>query len=373
MTQTSTGTPVTVAGLHLSPNYDDASDCRRDNIDKLRSELAGINERTIVAGDFNRRAMLKERECDPEELSETLAWWDSMTRASDVDGHSYKDSVRFYRRTNELELTDQWTHEQPNVSILCDDSENYKRGRIDYAFASDGVKIIEAGVDSPGWAVEGEPGAIGCSTPGCKYSDHRFLWARFEIAPLTPVDPVDVTATPVNSTTIEVGWRDVTEESSYRVERSSGEAPDTWVAVGTVAKDSTSFGDGDLSPETTYNYRAIAVNQVGESLPSSVASATTPPDTDAPTAPQDLKLTAAKRTVSATWTASTDSGGSGLGGYEIWRQEKKGDPSVVGTTSETSYVDTTAKQGHTYSYFVTAYDNAGNRSTPSNKVTIKVL
>jgi endonuclease/exonuclease/phosphatase family metal-dependent hydrolase len=181
--QTSTDTPFTVAGIHLLPTYSTPIDCRRLNIDALRAQLSGIAGPVFAAGDFNKRTVKTPHECDPEEQTHRLAWWKSMTAASPGDV-AYRDSVRSYRRGRSLSMARQWTHEQPMTLRLCDGKVSHKRGRIDYVFHSAGVKTLDAHVDTPGWAVEGKPGATNCppKTPSCKYSDHRFVWTRFRIA-----------------------------------------------------------------------------------------------------------------------------------------------------------------------------------------------
>jgi fibronectin type 3 domain-containing protein len=71
------------------------------------------------------------------------------------------------------------------------------------------------------------------------------------------------------------------------------------------------------------------------------------------------------------WKASTDSGGSGLAGYKVFRSTSSTGTFVqIGTATTTSYADPTLK-GITYWYYVVAYDKAGNNSTASSKVSGK--
>lgn len=94
----------------------------------------------------------------------------------------------------------------------------------------------------------------------------------------------------------------------------------------------------------------------------------------APTSPADLTATAGKRKVSLSWTASTDSGGSGLAGYEIWRSTSAAGTFLkIATTASTSYANSGLTRGATYWYYVVAYDRAANRSAPSNTASAKVL
>lgn len=102
-------------------------------------------------------------------------------------------------------------------------------------------------------------------------------------------------------------------------------------------------------------------------------SPTSTPDTTAPTAPTDLKATGGRRKISLAWAGSTDSGGSGLSGYEIWRSPDGSSFTKIGTTSDTSYVDSGLARRLSYCYYVIAYDGAGNRSAGSNTACAKTI
>lgn len=86
-------------------------------------------------------------------------------------------------------------------------------------------------------------------------------------------------------------------------------------------------------------------------------------DTQTPTAPTGL-LAAQKRTqIQLTWSASSDN--VGVTTYSVWRNSVR-----IGTTTVTSYSDTTAVSGTYYTYVVRAHDAAGNMSAASNSVTL---
>jgi len=87
-------------------------------------------------------------------------------------------------------------------------------------------------------------------------------------------------------------------------------------------------------------------------------------DTQAPSAPAGLAASVSRRTnVSLAWQAATDN--VGVVGYEVWRNGAR-----VATTAARSYAEALA--GGTYSYYVVAYDAAGNRSAPSNSVSLTI-
>jgi fibronectin type 3 domain-containing protein len=191
-------------------------------------------------------------------------------------------------------------------------------------------------------------------------------------SPSPPPTPTNLTATSVSSTRIDLAWTDVSGETSYRVERSPT-GTSGWSAVATTGQNVATYSDTGLSPSTTYFYRVVASNSGGDSAPSAVASATTAlADTTPPTSPTNLKAASAKKKVNLSWSSSTDSGGSGLSGYEVWRSADPNGPFVklgVTASSTTSFSDGSASSNTTYWYYVIAFDGAQNHSARSNIVS----
>jgi hypothetical protein len=99
------------------------------------------------------------------------------------------------------------------------------------------------------------------------------------VAATTDIAPPGATSAVANATSatsITLSWSDVIEEEGYRVERSpDGESG--WIPVGMTSIDVTAFTDQGVEAETTYFYRVFATNLGGDSLPSPVVSAQTPP------------------------------------------------------------------------------------------------
>jgi predicted phage tail protein len=144
----------------------------------------------------------------------------------------------------------------------------------------------------------------------------------------------------------------------------------TWMTAGTTAG-ATTFSSTGLTPAKTYWYRIIATNSAGDSAPSATATATTPGDTMAPSRPANVTATGGSQKIVVSWSQSTDTGGSGLAGYEVWRSSTGGTGtfSRIATTTGTSYTNSGLKRHSRYWYYVVAYDRAGNRSAPSAVVT----
>lgn len=89
-------------------------------------------------------------------------------------------------------------------------------------------------------------------------------------------------------------------------------------------------------------------------------------DDAAPTTPAGLTaLATAPSRIELSWLASTDSGGSGIAGYRIFRDDSS---TALATVTATSYADTSVTPGTRYSYVVRAVDNAGNVSAPTQPV-----
>ncbi|MBB6092582.1 putative repeat protein (TIGR03806 family) [Povalibacter uvarum] len=90
-----------------------------------------------------------------------------------------------------------------------------------------------------------------------------------------------------------------------------------------------------------------------------------PPDTAAPSVPGNVSATAASNSrIDLSWTASTDTGGSGLSGYRIYRDNSATALATV-TAPATTYANTGLTASTQYSYTVRAFDVAGNESAAS--------
>ncbi|MEU8159240.1 CARDB domain-containing protein [Micromonospora parva] len=90
----------------------------------------------------------------------------------------------------------------------------------------------------------------------------------------------------------------------------------------------------------------------------------TSPDTTAPSVPGTLSQSTSGSTITLNWGASTDSGGSGLAGYNVYRGG-----SLIATLGTVLTYQDTQPATATVSYYVRARDAAGNLSGNSNTVT----
>ena len=135
------------------------------------------------------------------------------------------------------------------------------------------------------------------------------------------------------------------------------------------------FVDLTAQNDTTYYYAVRALAGPGQpaSRPSEVAAAT-PEDTTPPAPPRGLVAVVAGTTVRLAWEAVSD---PDLAGYLVYRSLTPGrgyEKLTPAPQPATTYLDTGARPGQSYSYVVTAVDRArrANESVPSAEATIRI-
>lgn len=203
----------------------------------------------------------------------------------------------------------------------------------------------------------------GKSTPVVMASDTTTIQQTGDTEP--PTVPSNLAATAISSSQIDLMWNPSTDNvgvAGYAVYRNGAQ-------VGTTT--GTSYPDTGLQPSTTYSYYVTAFDVAGNMSPASnTATATTQPavnDTEPPTAPTSLQANAiSHREIDLAWSASSDN--VGVAGYNVFRNG-----ALVGTTATTSYADKGLDASTTYSYYVTAFDAAGNESSESNTAQATTL
>ncbi|OLF05154.1 beta-1 4-xylanase [Actinophytocola xinjiangensis] len=123
-------------------------------------------------------------------------------------------------------------------------------------------------------------------------------------------------------------------------------------------------GEGSAHLADENMQRKQAYTTVHDTLAGGSSGDTTPPT--APGTPGASGVTAT--TASLTWSASTDTGGSGLAGYNVYREQGTTD-SLLAQPSGNSTTLTGLTPGTQYQVYVRARDGAGNLSTPSATAT----
>ena len=182
-----------------------------------------------------------------------------------------------------------------------------------------------------------------------------------------PSIPTALSASATSCNQVSLAWNPATDTGGsglrgYNLYRGSA-------FVKQIVAPATSTTDTGLAATTVYSYTVSAVDNAGnESLRSSAATTNTPacPDTTPPSVPIGLSATASGCSqVNVGWAASSDTGGSGLRGYNVYRN---GGFLTQVLAPATSLADQGRSASTAYSYTVTAVDNAGNQSAPSAAV-----
>lgn len=175
-----------------------------------------------------------------------------------------------------------------------------------------------------------------------------------------PTVPTGLSASAASWSTVNLSWAASTDNvgvAGYRVYRNGSQ-------IGTTG--STSYTDGSTAPSTTYSYTVSAYDAAGNNSAQSVAAGATTPAEPVPAAPTGLTGTpVADNQVNLSWSAASDAGGPGIGGYRVFRNG-----SQIGTTASTSFSDTGVSAFNSYTYTVQAYDTFGLSSSQSSVLSI---
>ena len=161
-----------------------------------------------------------------------------------------------------------------------------------------------------------------------------------------PGAPIGFAAT-AGDTQVSLTWSAVSGATSYKVYRGS-----SLIAT----QSGTTYADTGLSNGTAYSYTVKATNAGGDSVASSSISAT--PKIPAPSAPTGLQATAGNASVSLSWSASATATS-----YKVLRGGVQ-----IGTSNTTTYTDSTAVNGTSYTYTVKA-TNVGGDSVASSSTS----
>ena len=91
-----------------------------------------------------------------------------------------------------------------------------------------------------------------------------------------PQPPSNLVTAAVSATQVDLAWSDnANNEDGFRIERRAADSTD-YLLLATVAPNIASYSDTTVTELTSYYYRVIAYNAVGDSDPSNIAAVTTP-------------------------------------------------------------------------------------------------
>ncbi len=191
-----------------------------------------------------------------------------------------------------------------------------------------------------------------------------------------PSTPTGFNSLAQSSSSITLLWDDVTTETGYRLERSTSPNSGYTVIAGSLAVNTIMYTDTGLASSTTYYYRLVAFNAVGDSGVATISATTTagnqPTVPASPSGEGISNITATSATMTWTDNATNETGYeigtcSGLtsvtstgrrscvayqggGGFDVIAQ--------VGA-NVTSYNITGLNPSTVYAYYVRAYNSAG--------------
>src|SRR4030043_2004490 len=186
-----------------------------------------------------------------------------------------------------------------------------------------------------------------CSGPGGNNSDSVIVNVS---APLPP----DLTLSS-SQTVITLGQSVTLSWSSSNV--NSCNAFDAW------SGNKPTSGSEPVSPVQSSTYTLTCTGDGGTISRSIFITVNPPPDTTPPSTPTSLSAAAISTSqINLSWTASTDN--VGVTGYRIYRGGTQ-----IATSAATSYQNTGLSPSTTYTYYVVAYDAAGNVSGQSNSAS----
>jgi predicted phage tail protein len=112
--------------------------------------------------------------------------------------------------------------------------------------------------------------------------------------------------------------------------------------------------------EGTFYYRVAAANAAGAGEASNEAAITVTNPSTVPGAPEGFLAVAGNGTVTLTWSAPSNDGGSPITGYKVYRGTSEGAETLLATLGNTlTYVDNDVVNGQTYYYRVSAVNALG--------------
>lgn len=147
--------------------------------------------------------------------------------------------------------------------------------------------------------------------------------------------------------------------TNYKIYR--GNASGSGTLLTTLGGNVSTYTDPNLTNGTNYYYTVTAVNSAAES-PKSNEVKYTASSYALPTAPTNLRATAASTTVTLSWAKPSNTGGTNITGYKIYRGTSSGKYNLIKTTTDgnaLSYVDGNKTNGTTYYYVISALNSVG--------------
>jgi fibronectin type 3 domain-containing protein len=173
--------------------------------------------------------------------------------------------------------------------------------------------------------------------------------------PEIPQPPTDLAATPGDAV-VTLSWSASTGATAYDVERATtAGGPYTQLAQLTATPASNVYTDSAVTNGTTYYYVVQTITTAGSSANSAQVSATPNAPGVSPAVPMNLTATPGNAVVTLSWSAS-----AGATAYNVKRATTNGGPyAQLAAPTASTYTDSSAINGVTYYYVVSALTAAG--------------
>ena len=188
-------------------------------------------------------------------------------------------------------------------------------------------------------------------------------WTYQPVPATVPGAPTNVSATAGNAQ-VQLSWTAPSSDggsaiTGYDVYQGTSSGGEGTTPINSAPITGTTYMATGLSNGTTYYFTVKAINAIGHSPASNEASAT--PAT-VPGAPTGLTATAHPGNIALAWTAPTNTGGSAIENYQVFRGTTSGGESTtpLATVTAATYTDTSSTRGVTYYYTVKAHNAQGN-------------
>ena len=184
-----------------------------------------------------------------------------------------------------------------------------------------------------------------------------------------PNAPEDFKARVLDEKSVKLTWKDNSNnENGFYITRKNPDG--TLSVVAFVEANKTEYIDKDVKAGESYSYQILAINDNGisEWVESNKVKI---PGASSPNPPSSVEVKVLEdKSVEITWE---DNSGNEIGFY-LERQEDNETPIVIAIldADTTSFKDITVKEGATYKYFVSAFNDFGtSKKSESTDITIK--
>ncbi len=277
-------------------------------------------------------------------FSRTPLWNELIEGKADTEAPTAPKNLKFVR-SNSSSIAMTWGASSDNAAIYC--YYIYRNG--ERVGSTTKTEYIDNGLKSH---TSYEYYIVACDTSGNLSEWSNILEASTDVDAFAPTQPANLAAKVQSEDVVRLSWTASSDNGTvvkYNVYRNG-----TLIGSsnGTAFTDSTAFGG-------YYEYYVEAVDNEDNV---SRASASVFIDNLAPTAPV-LTLNSVKDDyVSLSWECSDN---VGVVKYDLYRNDVK-----IKSFNANVYVDTAVSLDTNYTYYVKAYDAAGNVSENSNEVTV---